>query len=295
MTAAEPAARPQEGPMDIVRRVHSMKEVSRQLRAKGRRIGFVPTMGALHEGHLSLIRRMQEMADVVVVSVFVNPSQFGPGEDFEAYPRDLPRDADLCAAEGVDVLFAPEEGDLYAEGARTWVEVEGLSARLEGASRPGHFRGVATVVLKLLNAVQPHAAAFGQKDAQQAILLQRMARDLLLDVEIVVMPIVRGEDGVALSSRNARLSDEERRAAGAIPRALRAAEEAIESGERDPAKIVEAARAVLEAEPILRVDYVDLVDTETLEPAASMEGERLLSVAVFAGKTRLIDNTVITI
>ena len=280
--------------MEIVRRAHSMKEIARQARSKGRRVGFVPTMGYLHDGHLSLIRRVKEMSDVVVVSIFVNPSQFGPGEDLASYPRDLARDADLCVAEGVDIVFAPDADEVYPAGACTWVEVEGLSARLEGASRPGHFRGVATVVLKLFHIVQPHVVAFGQKDAQQAVIVQRMTRDLLLDTEILVLPIVRDEDGVALSSRNVRLSPTERRAAQAIPRALKAAEVAIENGERDPAKVVETARRVLEAEAILRVDYVELVDTAKLEPVASFEGEMLLAVAVYAGRTRLIDNIVVT-
>jgi pantoate--beta-alanine ligase len=279
--------------MDIVRRVHSMKEISRQVRAQGRRIGFVPTMGYLHDGHVSLIRRVKEMSDLTVVSIFVNPTQFGPGEDYAGYPRDLARDADRCAVEGVDVVFAPEAEEIYAADACTFVEVEGLSARLEGASRPGHFRGVATVVLKLLDVVQPHVVAFGQKDAQQAVIVQRMTRDLLLDAEILVLPIVRDEDGVALSSRNVRLSPAERRAAQAIPRALHEAERAIEQGERDPGRIVKIARDVLEAEPVLRVDYVELVDTAKLQPVAAVEGEMLLAVAVFAGKTRLIDNIVV--
>jgi pantoate--beta-alanine ligase len=279
--------------MDIVRRVHSMKEISRQARAKGKRIGFVPTMGYLHDGHASLIRRVKQMSDLSVVSIFVNPTQFGPGEDYESYPRDLARDADRCAAESVDIVFVPAAEEMYAAGACTLVDVEGLSSRLEGASRPGHFRGVATVVLKLLHIVQPHVVAFGQKDAQQAVVIQRMARDLLLDVEILVLPIVRDEDGVALSSRNVRLSPAERRAAQAVPRALREAEKAIERGERDVARIVKTARDVLEAEPILRVDYVELVDTAKLEPVAAVGGEMLLALAVFAGKTRLIDNIVV--
>jgi pantoate--beta-alanine ligase len=280
--------------MEIVRRVHSMKEMARQARAKGRRIGFVPTMGYLHDGHLSLVRRVKEMSDLVVVSIFVNPMQFGPGEDYGNYPRDLARDVDRCVAEGVDIVLAPEAEEMYLADACTWVDVEGLSARLEGASRPGHFRGVATVVLKLLHIVQPHVAAFGQKDAQQAVIIQRMTRDLLLDTEILVLPIVRDEDGVALSSRNVRLSPAERRAAQAIPRALKAAEKAIEGGERDPAKVVKTARDILEAEPALRVDYVELVDTAKLQPVAGIEGEMLLAVAVYAGKTRLIDNIVVT-
>ncbi len=281
--------------MDIIRRVHLMRETSRQARAKDRRVGFVPTMGYLHDGHLSLVRRVREMSDVVVVSDFVNPTQFGRGEDFDIYPRDLTHDTDLCIAEGVDYLFVPEVEEMYAAGASTFVEVPALSSRLEGASRPGHFRGVATVVLKLFNVVEPHVAAFGQKDAQQAILIQRMVRDLHLDVEILVLPTVRDADGVALSSRNVHLSAAERRAAQAIPQALRAAEAAIEGGQRDPAAIVKAARDVLEAEPILRVDYVEVVDTKMLQPIAAVEGEMLLAIAVFAGKTRLIDNTIVRV
>jgi pantoate--beta-alanine ligase len=279
--------------MDIVRRVHAMKDLVRRARAEGRRVGFVPTMGYLHQGHAALIRRIKQEGDVTVVSVFVNPTQFGPSEDFGRYPRDLARDSDLCIANGVDYLFTPEADEIYAPGASTFVEVAGLSSRLEGASRPGHFRGVTTVVLKLLEIVRPHVAAFGQKDAQQAIIIQRMVRDLLLDAEILVLPTVRDDDGVALSSRNVYLSAEERRAAGAIPEALRAAEEAIAAGERDPARIAAAARARLEAENLLRIDYVELVDTNLLQPVARVEGEMLLAVAVFAGRTRLIDNTII--
>ena len=270
-----------------------MKEISRQIRAAGRRIGFVPTMGSLHEGHMSLVRRMRELSDVVVVSIFVNPTQFGPQEDFERYPRELARDADLCIARGVDYVFAPENREIHPAGACTFVEVDGLSTRLEGSSRPGHFRGVTTVVLKLFEVVTPHLAAFGQKDAQQAIVLKRMARDLLLDVEILVCPIVRDRDGVALSSRNVRLSAEERKAAQAIPRALAAAEGAVGSGVRDPAAVVHAARGVLEAEPLLRIDYVELVDMEELLPVQAVNGEMLLAVAVFVGATRLIDNVIL--
>ena len=281
--------------MEIVRRVNSMKEISRQARSLGRRIGFVPTMGALHEGHLSLIRRIKAASDVVVVSVFVNPTQFSPGEDFDRYPRDLARDADKCIAEGVDWLFAPDAAEIYAEGACTFVEVADLSMRLEGASRPGHFRGVATVVLKLLEVVRPQTVAFGQKDAQQAILIQRMVRDLMLDVEVLVLPIVRDKDKVALSSRNVNLSPEERAAAAAVPRALAAAEAAIAGGERDPVKVADLAREILEAEALLRVDYLALVDTSRLQPVAQIEGEVLLAIAVWAGRTRLIDNTVLRV
>jgi pantoate--beta-alanine ligase len=279
--------------MDIIRRSALMTAASRRERRAGRTIGFVPTMGFLHDGHLSLVRRMKQRCDLAVVSVFVNPTQFGPNEDFARYPRDLARDADLCIREGVDVLFAPEADEIYPPGSSTFVEVAGLSSRLEGASRPGHFRGVATVVLKLFHIVTPDVAAFGQKDAQQAIVLQRMVRDLMLDVEIDVLPTLRDEDGLALSSRNVYLSAEERRAAGAIPKCLAAAEAAIASGERNPARVVAAARAILEAEPALRVDYVELVDTLQLQPAPRIEGEMLLAVAVWAGRTRLIDNTVV--
>lgn len=276
--------------MEIVRRVQGMREFSRRARERGSRIGFVPTMGALHEGHLSLVRRARELADRTVVSIFVNPTQFGPAEDFERYPRDLTRDADLCAADGVDVLFAPQTEEIYPPGACTFVEVVGLSDRLEGGSRSGHFRGVATVVTKLLEAVRPHVAVFGQKDAQQALLIRRMARDLLLDLEVLVAPTVRDPDGVALSSRNVYLSAEERRAAAAIPRALRAAEEAVGRGERDAAAIVAAARAALDAEPLLRLDYLQLVDAWDMLPAETAAGDLLLVVAVHAGKTRLLDN-----
>lgn len=281
--------------MELVRRVPRMKEICRRARAEGRRVGFVPTMGYLHEGHLSLVRRIREVADLAVVSVFVNPTQFAPGEDFDRYPRDLARDADLLIREGVDYLFAPEADEMYPPGPRTFVEVERLGSILEGASRPGHFRGVATVVLKLFEVVRPDVAAFGQKDAQQAILVQRMARDLLLDVEILVLPTVRDEDGVALSSRNIYLSAEERRAARAIPRSLEAAQQAVAAGERDPAAVVRAVREVLEAEPAVKVDYVALVETAELEPVERVEGEVLLAVAVWAGRTRLIDNVILKV
>lgn len=281
--------------MDIVRRVHAMKEISRRAKGEGKIVGFVPTMGFLHEGHRSLIRRVKDRCDVTVVSIFVNPTQFGANEDFSRYPRDIARDSDLCVREGVDYLFTPEADEIYPAGSSTFVEVQGLSSRLEGASRPGHFRGVATVVLKLFEIVRPHLAIFGQKDAQQAILLQRMARDLLLGVEILVAPIVRDEDGVALSSRNVYLSPGERRAARAIPSSLETAAGLVAAGERDPVKIVEAVRSTLEAEHLLRVDYVELVDTHALQPVASLDGEVLLAVAVFAGRTRLIDNSVLRI
>ena len=270
-----------------------MREIARQARVAGRRIGFVPTMGALHDGHVSLIRRVREISDLVVVSIFVNPTQFGPAEDFDRYPRDLARDADLCIAGGVDYVFVPDRHEIYPAGASTFVEVEGLSTRLEGRSRPGHFRGVTTVVLKLFEVVDPHVAAFGQKDAQQGIVVKRMARDLLLDVEILVCPTVRDSDGVALSSRHVYLSAEERAAARAIPRALAAAESAVAEGARDPVKVVQAAWEVLQAEPLLQVDYVEVVDVREMLAVESIEEEALLVLAVYAGATRLIDNAVL--
>ena len=281
--------------MDIVRRVLSMREIARKERESGRKIGFVPTMGSLHEGHLSLVRRVKELTDLVVVSVFVNPKQFGAGEDLSQYPRDIKRDADLCIAEGVDYLFHPEPEEVYPDGHATIVEVEGLSRKLEGQSRPGHFRGVTTVVSKLLNIVHPNVAAFGQKDAQQAVIVQRMVRDLMIDVEILVLPIVRDEDELALSSRNRFLTVEQRRAATAIPRALQAARHVVAEGQRDPDEVVASAREVIEAEPLLKVDYIELVDPRDLNPVSTVEGEMLLVLAVYAGETRLLDNAEIRV
>ena len=276
--------------MEVVRRVQSLKEICRRAQARGRRVGLVPTMGALHDGHISLIRRVQELSDVVVVSIFVNPTQFGPQEDFAEYPRNLTEDVDVCIAEKVDYVFAPEAAELYPADSQTFVDVERLSSELEGAARPGHFRGVATVVLKLFQIVQPAIATFGRKDAQQAAIVRRLVRDLMLDVEILVLPTVREEDGLALSSRNRGLSAEQRRAALAIPRALEAAAGVVKEGLRNPGKVVAVAREVLEAEELLTVDYVELVDEEKLGPVSQVQGEMLLLVAATVGKTRLIDN-----
>ncbi|MEN6631267.1 MAG: pantoate--beta-alanine ligase [Candidatus Polarisedimenticolia bacterium] len=280
--------------MELVRRVHMMREISREARGKGKKIALVPTMGALHEGHLSLVRRARELGDIVVLSVFVNPKQFGPNEDYAKYPRDLARDADLCLREGVDYVFAPEPEDMYPPSYRTYVEVEGLSTTLEGAARPGHFRGVATVVLKLFNIVRPHFAFFGQKDAQQALLLRRMAKDLCLDVELVVCPIVRHDDGLAMSSRNSYLSPEERVAALALHRALEKARELVEErGERRAAEIESVVRRTIESEPPARLDYVAVVSTDDLERKDVVDGETLVALAAFVGPTRLIDNVIV--
>ena len=279
--------------MDVVRRVRAVKEACAAARARGQVVGFVPTMGALHDGHVALVRRVKSLAGFTVVSIFVNPTQFDRNDDFARYPRDLSKDAELLAREGVDLLFAPEPDEMYPPGAATFVEVAGLSDKLEGKSRPGHFRGVATVVTKLLAVVDPHVAAFGQKDAQQAIVIKALVRDLMLNAEILVLPTKRDEDGVALSSRNALLTPDERLAARAIPRALEAAQAALAAGEKDAARVVAAATAVIGTQPLLRIDYVELVDGLGLAPVARAEGEMLLAVAVFAGTTRLIDNIVL--
>jgi pantoate--beta-alanine ligase len=271
-----------------------MQEMARQARGTGKKIAFVPTMGALHDGHLSLVRRARELGDVVVVSIFVNPKQFGPAEDFSRYPRDLARDADLCIQEGVDHLFAPEPEEMYPPGYRTFVDMEGLTTVLEGASRPGHFRGVLTVVLKLQQIVKPHFAFFGQKDAQQALVVRRMAKDLNLDTEIVVAPTVRHEDGLALSSRNAFLGPAERAAATVLSRALARARQMVEREDVRSARAIEAAlHEVLASEPRATVDYVAVVDAESLERREEISGETLIPLAVTIGSTRLIDNAIV--
>jgi pantoate--beta-alanine ligase len=272
-----------------------MMNVAREFRAAGKRIGFVPTMGALHEGHLSLMSRAREMSDIVIASVFVNPTQFAPTEDLEKYPRDLARDAELAFTRSVDLIFAPSPEDMYPEGFSTYLTVEGLSNKLEGASRPGHFRGVTTVVAKLFNIVHPHFAYFGRKDAQQVIIIKRMVRDLAMDVEVVVGPTVREEDGLALSSRNVYLATDERKAAVVLRRALERARTLYNGGERDAAKLVSSMRAIIEAEPLARVDYIAITDTDTLDAVETIAADRptLVSLAVFIGITRLIDNIVL--
>ncbi len=269
------------------------KQRARAARAEGRVVGFVPTMGALHEGHLSLVRAAQAQCQPVMVSIFVNPKQFGPGEDLGKYPRTLEADAAKLSGLGVDALFAPSPAEIYPDGFRTYVQVEGLSERLEGRSRPGHFRGVTTVVLKLLEIVQPHFAYFGRKDAQQARIVRQMARDLNLDTEITVCPIVRESDGVAISSRNAYLKRDERRAATVLHRALDAARREIASGERDALRLQATMRKVLDAERLATVDYGEIVDAETFEPVTRVRRAAFALLAVFLGPTRLIDNMLI--
>ncbi len=256
-------------------------------------VGFVPTMGYLHEGHLSLARRAREECRSVVASIFVNPTQFGPNEDLSKYPRDLKRDLTLLESVGVDLVWTPDNETMYPPGYATWVEVEGLTRPLEGAARPGHFRGVTTVVAKLFNAVQPQKAYFGQKDAQQAAVIRRMTRDLNFPIEIVVCPTVREADGLAMSSRNSYLSAEERQAATILFRALTAAKDAYERGERDAETLRKIMVETLASEPRAQTHYVSAADYDTLEELQTVTGKTLLSMAVFIGKTRLIDNFVL--
>ena len=280
--------------MQIVASRGEMISIAREVQRGGLTIGFVPTMGALHAGHLSLMRAARAQCDALVVSIFVNPTQFGPAEDFEKYPRDLQKDAALLTGEGVDYLFAPTVRDIYPPGSSTFITVEGLSEQLEGASRQGHFRGVATVVAILLNIVRPDIAFFGQKDAQQAAVLKRMVHDLAFDTKVVVLPIVREESGLALSSRNAYLSEEEKRAATVLHRGLSLARSAYENNERDGTRLLELVRSTIAAEPLARIDYISLNDAETLEPLGHIaDRPALLSLAVYLGKTRLIDNMVL--
>jgi pantoate--beta-alanine ligase len=267
-----------------------MKEAARQARADSRIIGFVPTMGALHEGHTALVQRAKQECSPVIASIFVNPKQFGPNEDFAKYPRKLESDSEKFAAAGVDALFLPDAAEIYPSGFRTYVTVEGLSDRLEGRSRPGHFRGVATVVMKLLEIVQPHYAYFGRKDAQQVRIISQMVRDLNLDTEIVVCPIIREPDGLALSSRNAYLSADERRAATVLHRALEAARAQLTAGVRDALQLQTTMRKVIAAEPLASVDYAEIVDTDAFEPITRIARPCYAVLAVFLGKTRLIDN-----
>lgn len=281
--------------MEIINRRKRMMSVAHRLRREEKgAIGFVPTMGALHEGHLSLIHEARALCDIVVVSVFVNPAQFGPAEDFNSYPRDLTRDAALLAEYNVDYVFAPPVEEVYPKGFSTYINVEGLSDKLEGASRPGHFRGVTTVVGILLNIVRPDFAFFGQKDAQQAIVIKHMVRDLAFNTEIVVAPTVRENTGLAMSSRNNYLSDDERRAAAILSRALSQANVAFDEGERSATRLIEIVRTTIEKQPSVRLDYVSVNDAESLDTLERLDEQpALISLAAFVGKTRLIDNVVL--
>ena len=276
-------------PMSI-KTVTTIPELRAAREALPEPVGLVPTMGYLHEGHLSLVRRAREECASVIVSIFVNPSQFGPTEDLAAYPRDLPRDLDLLDKEGVDLVWNPTPEIIYPPGYQTWVSVEEVTRGLEGAMRPGHFRGVTTVVAKLFNAVQPDKAYFGQKDAQQAVVIRRMAKDLDFPVEILICPTVREADGLAMSSRNTYLNPDERQAATVIYRALSAAGAAFHAGERRADRLRQVMAETLDAEPLARRQYVSCADPDSLEEIQGEVGNALLSMAVFVGKTRLIDN-----
>jgi pantoate--beta-alanine ligase len=279
--------------VEIIRTVSWMKEFARNERAGNRILGLVPTMGALHDGHMSLIKRARQDCSSVVVSIFVNPKQFGPSEDFAKYPRPVQDDAEKLANGGVSGVFLPETAEMYPHNFATYVNVEGLSDRLEGRVRPGHFRGVSTVVLKLLQIVQPRFAYFGRKDAQQGLIISRMAGDLNLDTEIVVCPLVREADGLAMSSRNAYLHGEDRKAATVLYRALQAAQQELQSGTRDAPQLQSAMRRVLAREPRAKVDYAEIVDAETFQPVTRLARASYALLAVKFGETRLLDNMLV--
>jgi pantoate--beta-alanine ligase len=282
--------------MRMISSIGEMQRMAEELRLSGKRIGVVPTMGFLHDGHLSLIQTAREKSDIVIVTIFVNPTQFGPSEDFEQYPRNLDHDRHLAEEAGCDIIFTPQASEMYPEKHLTYVEVEALSKILEGKFRPTHFRGVTTVVAKLLNITKPHLAVFGQKDAQQAVIIRQMVRDLNFDVEILVMPIIREPDGLAMSSRNVYLSPKGREDALVLRRALCLAEEMIHGGERDAATIKHSMEQLISEEEKAETDYVAIVDANTLEELSTLESRRrtVIAVAVRIESTRLIDNRMIT-
>ncbi|MGN0465632.1 MAG: pantoate--beta-alanine ligase [Lachnospiraceae bacterium] len=279
--------------MKIVGTVKEVREQVKAWRKEGLSVGYVPTMGYLHEGHASLMKKSVENNDKTVASIFVNPMQFGPTEDLEAYPRDLERDAALCEEIGVDLIFHPEVEEMYEDGFCSFVDMNGLTKGLCGKTRPTHFRGVCTVVNKFFNIVKPDRAYFGQKDAQQLAVIKRMVADLNMDIEIIGCPIVREEDGLAKSSRNTYLSEEERKAALCLSKSIFLAEELVKNGEVSTEIIKAEMRKVLESEPLARIDYIEAVNSLTIEPVAEVKPDTLIAIAVYIGKTRLIDNTII--
>jgi pantoate--beta-alanine ligase len=279
--------------MKICATVEGMWRACRRVHQEDKRLGFVPTMGALHEGHLSLVRAARAQCDAVAISIFVNPTQFGPKEDLSRYPRPFERDCELLQKEGVELLFAPPAEEMYPAGAVTYVTVEGLSEKLCGRSRPGHFRGVTTVVAKLFHIIEPDVAFFGQKDAAQATIIRRMVRDLNLPVEIVVCPIVREPDGLAMSSRNAYLDTQQRKSALVLYRSLTEVQKLFDRGERNASRLIAAGKQVFAQEPSVRLDYFEIVHLDTLEAISEVHGPALVAVAAFVGNTRLIDNVVL--
>lgn len=280
--------------MEIINRRQRMASIARKIRRENKTVALVPTMGALHDGHFALIREARQSADVVIVSIFVNPAQFNDKNDLESYPRDLMADTAALAGFDVDYVFAPETAEIYPDGFSTYVYVEGVSEGLEGSARPGHFRGVATIVTILFNAIRPDLAFFGQKDAQQVAVVKRLTLDLGFETEIVVVPTVREKSGLALSSRNSLLTDEQRLKAAVIYRGLSAAQAEFRKGNRKASELIEIARRIIESEPEARIDYIAATDAETLEPVESI-GDRpvLLSTAVYFGRVRLIDNVIL--
>jgi pantoate--beta-alanine ligase len=280
--------------MEIINRRQRMSSIARKLRREEKTVGFVPTMGALHEGHLSLITEARQSCDIVIVSIFVNPTQFGKGEDFERYPRDLTADAALLAEYNVDYIFAPAPEEIYGDGFSTYVTVEGLSETMEGEFRPGHFRGVATIVTILFNTIRPDFAFVGQKDAQQAIIIKRLTKDLGFETEVRILPTIREESGLALSSRNTYLGEEEKKAAAVLFQALRAAKLAFREGERNTAKLADMVREKIATEPLGKLEYIAIVNAENLQPIAKIEDETvLMALAARFGAVRLIDNTIL--
>ena len=280
--------------MKTIENIPRMTTFSKMMKKEGKAIGFVPTMGYLREGHLSLARTAKKHTDIVVMSIFVNPAQFGANEDFESYPRDLNHDEELARTAGVDVIFYPSAKDMYPAGYATYVNVEGLTDVLCGRSRPGHFKGVTTVVAKLFCIVKPDVAYFGQKDAQQAIVIKKMAEDLNMDVEIKIMPIVRDKDGLAMSSRNSYLNESERKDAVVLYQSLEKAASLIEEGEKDAGGVMRAMEDMIRSKlPAAKIDYISIVDNKTLKEMSVISGDALIAVAVYLGKTRLIDNIVI--
>ena len=281
--------------MQIIRDLSTLRKEIKTARQANKTIGLVPTMGFLHEGHLSLIRQASQENDLVILSIFVNPIQFGMGEDFEEYPRDLEGDASLAEQSGCHIIYAPTIKEMYPKGYATYVDVEHLTEGLCGASRPGHFRGVTTVVAKLFNIVTPDHAYFGQKDAQQVLVIQRMAKDLNMDLNVVIMPTIREADGLAMSSRNTYLTPQQRNAATILSRSLREAEAKIRNGERDTNVIIQFMNQTIAKEPLANIDYIDIVDTEEIKPTVIINGRTLIALAVRFGKTRLIDNIIVEI
>ncbi|OQX54050.1 MAG: pantoate--beta-alanine ligase [Candidatus Omnitrophica bacterium 4484_213] len=278
--------------MKVIHSINQMFDYSRKIKGAGKTIGFVPTMGALHQGHLSLIKRARGDCQIVVVSIFVNPAQFGPGEDFKRYPRNFVADKKICQKVKVDFLFAPRVKEIYPQGYCSYVRVKGLEDKLCGVFRPGYFQGVTTIVHKLFNVVQPDIAYFGQKDFQQAVIIKRMVRDLNIPVKIRVLPIVREKDGLAMSSRNKYLNRQQRKEAPILFQSLQLAKEALKKGERNSAKIISRMKKMIERVPEAKIDYVSIVDPETLEDVRLVKGRVLVALAVRIGKARLIDNII---